>query len=1127
MKKNKPFRELFYCSLKKTLKIMRNALILLFIGVLQAHAIDTYSQKTRLSLDFSDTELTKVLDKIEVESEFFFLYNEKLLDIDRKVSITENDQLINVILDDLFTGTDVRYTIIDQKIILAPEYLTEKSEIQQRSISGTVVDSKGEPLPGVTVRVKGTSIGTQTDIDGKFKLSNLSESSILMFSFVGMQTQEIEITGKELVNVTLIGEDVGLDEVVVIGYGTVKKQNITGTISQIKADALENRALASLGEGFAGKMAGVLAQQTTGKPGSELFIRIRGTSTLNAGTAPLYVIDGVPAADIQDINPSDIKSVEVLKDAASAAIYGARGGNGVVLVTTKQGIKGKPTFDLDVSYGLQRVDKKVPVFNRNEYIAYLSWARNVNYIRSGGSMNDPMGSRPIGYQIPNEWLDPESMPDTDWQDAIYRIAPMADYQLSASGGGDIGSFMISGSYMNQYGIMECTGYKRTTFRVNTTLNVGQHLKLGMNISPSYSISNNPDSEGKETVSHHAIQMPAIVPLNSMTEELGYTAGVSLLPNPLIRLQTVKQETRYNKLQTNVWGELEITKSLSFRSQYGYNTSESKSTYFRPSNVNLGNATGGSSAVIDYYIWSLQNTITYAPKISSLFDMSLLLGQSIEGSKNYYVAAGKSGYPNDLIYTMNVASTATNANSSESENSMLSYFGRLNFNMKDKYLLTINGRYDASSRFGPDTRWGWFPSASLGWKINKEEFMKNIPWLDLLKIRLSIGKAGNNSIGDYEPIALLKLSNYSLNGSVVNGLAPSTLGNPDLGWETRLSRSVGLDFGAFKNRIQANLDYYNDLTTDMLFSVNVPYMSGYGSVRENIGKIQNRGLEFELTTSNIESPFKWTSSFNISSNINKIKALGLDDAPIITSMNSYICFIQKVGEAVGSFYMYKTDGLLLEDDFDETGKAIVPIATGQEIGNIKIVDTNNDGVIDANDLTICGKNQPDFLWGITNNFSYKNFSLSAFFQGAQGGKVFMLGLRQIGYLKKYLRSYKQIQPNGENPIPDYLGVDMSWDGETEGGVGANPRYSDRWLDDASYTRLKNITIGYTLPENLSRRIGIQSARIYVMGDNVFTWSKYLFASPETNMYGNQTTQMGVDYGTYPISRRYSLGINLTF
>lgn len=1005
----------------------------------------------------------------------------------------------------------------------------------QQAISGKVVDvSDASSLPGVNVLVKNSTLGTVTDTEGNFKLTVPDDTQTLVFSSVGYVTKEVEIGTQTIINVSMEDDVQSLSEVVVIGYGTVKKENLTGAVAQVKAEALEERAITSVSEGLAGQLAGVQVQQTSGVPGAGLEIRIRGNNTITASSEPLYVVDGIPMDEINGLNPNDIASIEVLKDASSAAIYGARGAGGVVLLTTKQGKKGKPTFDFDAYYGLQQVDRIVDVMNTQEYTAYGIWKNNVEYLRTGGDLNDPLEARPEERRYPESYLRPDELPDNNWQNIIYRLAPMQSYQLTASGGGDIGSFMLSGAYLSQDGVISHTGYQRINFRLNTNLNVGERLRLGMNVAPSFSTQNDPDSQGKESVVHHVQNMPPYVPRNSNTEELGYAEGAGTFPNPLMRLAQVHDETRENKILTNVWGEFSITDNLRFRSQFGYNLRQVRGSYFKPSNVNRGKPSFGDAEVRDWYDWSLQNTLTYSKIFNEVHDINILLGQSAERSKFYRIRAKADGYPNDLIYSLNVAANPLNAQTNENENALASFFGRVQYNFQDKYLLSASVRQDGSSRFGSDTKWGLFPSASVGWKIDRESFLNNAEWLTLLKVRASWGKTGNDRIGNYDHIPLLEVDNYSLNGAIVSGLAPDALGNPNLGWETTTTKNIGIDIGAFGNRLQVSLDGYMNDTEDLLLNVPVPAISGFSSNRENIGAVQNKGLEMEINSRNLTGALSWTTSFNIARNVNEVKSLGEEDAPLIFGTWGHDAYITQVGEPIGSYYMLKSDGLLMPEDFDSEGNALVPIAKGQEPGNIQIVDVNGDGEITVEDQTIVGDNYPDFIWGLTNTFRFKGFDLRILLQGSQGGDVFFLGARHLdnggdskNQLSRWLRAWKPPYEGGQNPIPEGHGVDMSWDGKTPNPFGENPDYNDTWVYDASFVRIRNITLGYDLPLGLIDRVGIRKARIYLMADNVFTWNYYPGATPETNSAGNNTTRPGTDYGTYPLSRRYNVGINVTF
>lgn len=1132
-------RDSHYVGFKNLIRIMKLTAFLILISAGFVFAGETYSQTKMLNLKMGSTTVKEALSSIEDQSEFYFMFSSKIIDVNREVQVDVENKKIDEVLNDLFQGTDVEYTIRDRIIVLTtPEVLSAKNliEFQQKSVTGKVTNSEGQPMAGVTVVVKGTAIGTLTDANGNYSLTNISEDAILVFSFVGMKSMEIVVSGRTSIDVTLAEELIMLKEVVAIGYGTVKKQDLTGSVSSIKSDVILGRPIKTLSEAFAGKLSGVLAQSKYGsRPGDNFQITIRGINSISAAITPLVVIDGI-AGSLSEINPNDIESVEVLKDASSTSIYGARGASGVVLVTTKKGIKGKTVFDVNVSYGLQKVDRIMPTMSRDEWIPWMIYSYNTFYLQAGGSLSTPVSQRGT-WSYPETYLtNPESYPDINWQKAILRTAPVQNYEISASGGNDIGSYFISGSYMEQEGIMKYTDYNRMTLRMNTILNVGNNLKIGMNLAPSFGTSNNPMNTNS-AVNIYAATMAPIVPLDMNTEIAGYTKGVYAYPNPLLMLEHTKQETKSNKFTSSVWGELNILKDLKFKSQLGYNFYNEKWSYYVPPTYYLKNESGESSSNESYF-WSVQNTIEYAPKFSKLFDLSLLLGQSMEGNSVYTLSAGARGYPNELVHTLNVATIRTYTSSGESRNALNSYFGRMLMNARDRYLLTMTIRRDGSSKFGSKTKWGWFPSVSAGWKINNEPFMeKTSGWLDLLKLRALYGMAGNNGIGDYESIASLVASNYILNGSIAQGLVPGSFGNDLLGWETKISKGIGLDLAIFNQRVQANIDFYMDDTKNMLLNVPVSYVSGYSSLRKNIGKIRNKGFEIELTTHNMNGELGWTTSLNFSRNVNEVLKLGDTDQPIIAYSYGVASNITKVGEPISSYYMLKTDGLLLDDDFDETGKPLVPIAAGQIKGNQKIVDISGDGQITADDNTIIGNNMPDFIWGLTNNLNYKNFDLSFFLQGTYGGEIFFTGTRHldvgagasfpINIFSRWLNCYKPSE--WKDAIPQNMNIDMSWDGKTPlpYGFGVNPRYSDVWLYDASYVRIKNITFGYNLPKRICDRIGLGNAKIFMTGENVFTFTSYPGSVVDSNGEGNSTTQLGADYVTYPLARTYQLGINLKF
>lgn len=1004
---------------------------------------------------------------------------------------------------------------------------------QSLNVSGVVVDKLGEPIIGANIINKENSkIGTITDIDGKFNIS-IERNSTLVISSIGYKTKEV-LVNNSIISIVLEDDTKALDEVVVIGYGSVKKQNLTSAVSKIDDGSIENRALTTLGDAFAGQLSGVRAQTSSGIPGSEPVIRIRGVNTINGDSSPLYVIDGVARDNMNSVNPSDVASIQILKDAAATSIYGSRGANGVVLIETKKG-QGKPTVTFDGYYGFQSPNRMLDMMNGDEWVAYMSYARNEGYIRAGGSMNDPMSSRPVSNQIPVSWTD-GTRPYVDWQDVITCNAPVQNYQLSASSKGELGSIYVSGGYMRQDGVIKETYYDRINFRLNSSVNLSDNIRLGMSIAPSISNQADQNTEGKESVIHHALAQSPLVQLDEATKQLGFPTDFSLVyVNPLERLKNVVDETESVKLLTSMWGEYDITKNIQFRTLYSLDYNSNKYEYFMP-DLDRGSTPQGNSNVDRTLYWSIQNTLSYDKSFKDVHSLNILLGQSADKHSYYKIDASKTGYPNSLIPTLNVASTPTGASTYKDTYTTASFFGRVSYNYKEKYLLNVSLRSDGSSRFGSNNKWGIFPSTSVAWKINRENFLDDLSWLTLLKVRTSWGQAGNDRIGNYDYMSLLNIKNTVWNNKIVSGYVPANIANENLKWETTTTLDFGLDISLFNNRIQLNLDYYKNKTTDLLFNKPIPSTTGFGSIRTNIGSIQNTGWEIDLNTFNIKTKnFSWNTSLNLSRNRNKVLDMGGDDE--IISQNWDAQFITKVGAPVCQYYVYRTDGVLTAKDFDSAGNAIVPIIPGQVEGNQKYVDQDNNGVINSLDLVPYGNPLPDLMYGLTNTFAYKGFELRVLLQGQFGGDVCWLGSRQLDEgswvvtnLSHWVNCYKPdyMAKYGENPIPEVKGVDMSWDGKTPYVLsGKFEKNSDYRIYDATFLKIKNITLSYTLPQKVLKNVYLNNAKIYISIDDLAQFDKYPGITPEANNYGNQTTQQGVDYTTYPLSKRFIIGASLTF
>ncbi len=1021
-----------------------------------------------------------------------------------------------------------------------------QSSAQQSSVTvtGVVTDDAGEPIIGATVKVPGTTKGSITDLDGKYTIQ-VPRGTAIEVSYVGYATQKFNATDTRH-NVVLLEDKRSLEEVVVVGYGSVKKSNLTSSISKISSNALEDRPVTNVSEAMQGQLAGVNAQAASGGvPGQELTMRIRGVNTINGDSSPLYVIDGVPRDNMSGINPNDISSIQILKDAAATAIYGSRGANGVVLIETKEG-SGKPTVAFNAYYGVQSPEKKLDLMSGYEYIAYNMFMRNASHLREGGSMSDPMTSRTMGNRIPGWWSTTNDF--TDWQSEVLRTAPIQSYDVSASASGSIGNIYASFGYLNQQGIVRNTNFKRYNTRVNGELNITKSLRVGANLSFSRSEQNAAGTTyagggggGKESALHHSLMTSPLVgigkvirtddnPSGNLASTESSTDFGSYWIDPLAQLAKTKDVTYNNRVQSNLWGEWNILPSLTYKLQYSQNYDGEEYDYFQPASVNVsGYASAGNSHSSHTTTWVLQNTLTFDQQFKA-HHLNVLLGQSAEKDRTYLGSMAALGWPYENIATLNVASTPTTASTTITPYRNMSYFGRVSYNYDDRYLLTASIRRDGSSRFGQDSKWGTFPSFSAGWKINQESFMKNVKWIDLLKLRASYGTSGNDRIGNFAYLAQLGTYYAAYGEAKNNGAAASNIANPDLKWEQTGSLDIGFDFSAFHNRVQFNFDFYSNTTTNLLFDVPVPAATGFNSQLTNIGKIRNTGWEIDLTTHNIVGLFKWTSNLNLSHNSNKVLALGGNQTRIISKLHNDFQFITEVGGPVSAFYDYIYDGVLSAEDIANG----VAIRAGEQEGNAKIVDMKKDGKITDEDRVNRGSALPDLTWGFTNRFSYKNFELSILLQGQFGGKVYYVGSRHNDAGGNYNRRlfanwfHCYIPDNLKAAIPtEYLaahGLSMDWDGKTSNPFNWGPQDN---IYSATYFRVKNITLSYSFPKRLLAKTPFTSLRVYASADNVVKFDGYKGFTTETNTYGNGTTQLGVDYSTYPLSRRFTLGLNVTF
>lgn len=1036
----------------------------------------------------------------------------------------------------------------------------------QVKVTGTVVDAMGEPIIGANVVEKNNkTVGTITNMDGKFTL-NVSKDAVLVCTYIGFMEKKVSVNGKTNFTIKMEEDSKALDEVIVVGYGSVKKSNLTTSVAKISSDAIEGRPITSLGDALSGQLAGVQTQTTSGIPGEEVQILVRGTSSINGSSAPLVVVDGVIAESMNDVNPSDVASLQVLKDAAATSIYGARGSAGVILVETKQAQSEKAKVTWESYVGMQNAVGLPEVMSPQEWLAYNTWYTNAAYLEKGGArtMSVANKNRPSGEQVPSGWLsNPDSdvadwnlnrsFPITNWIDQILQTAVTHSHQVSVSTKGKKYAIYFAGGYMNQEGIVKNTGFERFNFRMNASVDINKYIKAGFSFAPTISTQNRGESEGKDKTIMSAMQMPPIIGIDENTREYGFNPNFKNNVNPYERLMSVTDQMQKRTFNTSVWAEAKIIKGLIFKTLFNYNSDTRVEEYFLPANVqpNNGSKAIGTSATGVINRIGIQNTLNYHIVFAKKHSMDFLLGQSIDERNDFVSDLRGTDYPLESVTTLNMAGTPTKASTSRSIVRTSSLFGRVNYGYADKYLASASLRRDGSSRFGPGNRWALFPSVSAGWKISGEDFMKNIKTVNLLKLRASWGMSGNDRIGiaDY-------LTNYGVTNAIYGsgthvGLYARNFSNPDLKWETTKAFNVGFDLSLFRNRVQLNVDYYINRTDDLLYSLRLPAATGFSTMKTNLASIENRGWEIDLTTVNIHSNnFKWSTSLNLAGNVNKVLDMGENQEVITLDGGIDARFITRVGGPISQFYLYRTDGLLTNSDFGvkadgkyDINQPLVPTLTGQRPGNIKYVDTDKNGSITADDMVPYGSNDPDVTYGFTNRFSYKNLELSVFLRGQIGGKVLYLagrsldtGRKNYNLLKRWVHCYKEEYAGGD-PTPTNSGVDMSWDGKTPlpYGLGNNSplnkdgqtHMTDLAVYDATFLRIQNVSLTYRLPVKWLRKSHIQQAKVYATVENLHTFTDYI-GNPDVNSYnsGNPMAR-GADYSTYPESRKYILGVNLTF
>lgn len=1107
-------------SFNKIWLAMKLTLLLLLFNLIQLSA-NVYSQNTQFKLKEKNMSLKEAFKEIESQTDYRFAYRESFIDDNEAMDTESVNMSVEDFLERVVKKMGYGYLVLDDNLVI----ITAKDDNlleQEITIKGKVTDTEGNPLPGVNIVEKGTTIGAVTDLNGEYTISVSSPEATLSFSYVGFLTEEIEVSNQTKIDIVLVEDIQSLDEVVVIGYGTMKKSDLTGAVASVKSEDLERVPVLGIDQAMQGRASGVFVSNNNANPGGEVNIRIRGTNSIQGDNEPLYVIDGYVGGNINTVNPADIESMEILKDASSTAIYGSRGANGVVIVTTKSGTAGKNSLNFDMFYGVQSVRKKLDMMGATDYANFI----NAIDTDRGNELTYP-DINALEY-------------DTDWQDVILREAPWQQYSLSGSGGTDKLNYYVSGSYINQQGIVKETGYERYNIRANIDSKISDRISLGTRIGFSRIDRTRQSGEevGRQDDTGHPIgRSLSLQPTIAAFDEDGNTlptivdASDILRGNPLFDLENIHQKQFATNLTGNMFAEIGILKSLSFRTSFGFNITDQKQNRYKPSTTY--STTGGyrNSASVGTTFntgWLNENYLTFNRGFGN-HTLQLTGGFTFQGNDSESASMSVSDFAIDDFSYNNMAagSTVTSYDTGMSQWRQASFFGRIHYTVNNKYLLTLNSRYDGSSKFGKDNKWAFFPSGAVAWRLSEEEFIKSIDLISHMKLRISYGVSGSEALGPYNSLSVMESNSsaYVINDVEVVGYYASRLPNPYLRWEETTQLDIGLDFGIFDGKLSFVADYYNKVTDNLFLNRPLPQTSGVNSIRYNIGSLRNSGFELGINARPVSnSDFTWQIDLNGNFQQSEILDLGDDDELITGTLGGGYSIdaiqIMKEGEPLGAFYGYKTDGVWGTND-DLT--AYTQFGTAVEAGDIKLVNvTDEEGVdpnVNADDRQILGYSQPKFYGGLNNTFMYKNFDLSLFFQFVTGTKILNGGA--MAYRNTGSYGNKHIDLN-DYWTPDNQDTDIPRDGSIM------PRdVLDIYLEDGSFLRMREITLGYSLPSELLNRVKVSQFRIYFTGTNLLTFTKYSGYDPEVNIAGGDINIINFDNGSYPRAKSMIFGVNLSF
>jgi TonB-linked SusC/RagA family outer membrane protein len=1172
--------------LLKAMRITVTQLLFSAIFCVMSFASGTHAQEVlrkEISLQMESAEIKQVLRLIEKQANIKFVYSTSSINSRQKITVNVSNRPLSKVLDELLTPLQVKYEVMESRILLKKKpfesfILPPSNPLPDRNVTGKVVDEKGEGLPGVSILIKQTQQGTTTDVSGDFKINVPNDQSVLVFSFMGYASQEVAVGTRSALEVRMAVDAKSLTELVVTGYSTQSKRDITGAVATIDAQELSKVTAPNLAQQLQGRAAGVTVISNN-TPGGEATVRIRGFGSIN-NNDPLYVIDGVPTkGGLNSINPNNIESMQILKDASSASIYGSRASNGVIIITTKKGRIGQPRFTLNMRYGVQTSKSKLDLIINPQQHGDLLWTqlRNAGQLTNGNPSHIQYGNGPSAI-VPDYILagnryglsegDPAVDPakynyskdgfyqitkankqGTDWYKEILAPAPVQEYNIGASGGTETGRYALSMNYFNQDGTVKNTSFNRLSLRANSEFTIRKKLRIGENLEVSYIKNmgyfqnNGPNSSSNNGDSNpigYAYRIPTIIPVHDIRGNWAGTIASGFGPsqNPVTQLYRAKDNnTKTLRTFGNVYAEWDVIDHLTARTSFGFDYNNANRTEYNYIETEKQEGSTTNSLVngnVNESSWTWSNTVNYSRTFGERHNLNVLAGTEAINTKGRSFQASRSNFFAQIPDYMVLNSGTSNLQNAGDayEWALFSVFGKLNYSYDQRYLFEATVRRDGSSRFGQNNRYGVFPAFSAGWRLSQEKFLTNASWLNDLKFRAGWGQTGNQEIGNYNGFntyrTSLGLSSYDINGtnnSVVSGFDTQAIGNPDAKWETTTQTNIGIDATILKGKFGFNVDLFNRKTSDMLYQLGLPAIRGEAVAPfVNVGQMTNKGVDIgvNFNDKSESGDFTYGVDLNFSTYKNEVTKLSSLATSVLLgpTVRSYVYTRSVTGMPLYSFYGLQIDGIYQNEADLQNGPTYPGYAA---VGKYKYKDIDGNGVINDNDRTFIGNPHPDFTYGVNVHLGYKSFDLSAFLQGVQGNDMINISRRWLDFnqqagnrsLKMLNESWTPEKPDSPLPILD-----------ASDNLSQQP--SSYFVEDGSYARLKNLQIGYNVPALALKKMGLETARIYVQAQNLFTITKYTGLDPEVSVTGSGvSSQMGVDQGVYPASKIYQVGLNIGF